>query len=65
MQIISISKHFFSDNSFVCLLHITTKDNNYDLKITNKQRKLLVKNFKLVANAISYRLIVYNQKKKN
>ena len=71
MKIISITKHILTDidrkkfrRSSVCLIHITTEDNYYFLKITDKQRKLLVKNLNLVIRGRTDSSILYNQKEK-
>ena len=68
MEITSIEKRIFTyihrgkiRKSFLCLINIKTENNNYVLEITDKQRKLLVKNLNLLIWYISDSLIVYSK----
>ena len=68
MEITSIEKRIFTyihrgkiRKSFLCLINIKIENNYYEFKITNKQRKLLVKNLNLLIWYISDSLIVYSK----
>lgn len=68
MEIKSIEKRIYTSihrekirKSSLCFLNIKTENNNYVLEITDKQRKLLVKNLNLLIWYISDSLIVYSK----
>lgn len=68
MEIKSIEKRIYTSihrekirKSSLCFLNIKTENNNYVLEITDKQRKLLVKNLNLLIWYISDSLIVYGK----
>ena len=71
MEIKSIEKRIYTSihrekirKSSLCFLNIKTENNNYVLEITDKQRKLLVKNLNLVIRGRTDSSILYNQKEK-
>ena len=68
MEIKSIEKRIYTSihrekirKSSLCFLKIKTENNKYVIEITDKQRKLLVKNLNLLIWYISDSLIVYSK----